>query len=1085
MEENARARIGDFELIEKIGEGSLGTVFKAICRVDSSPSLRKGQVVALKKLQPAADLTREIEALRALSHPHIVRFHACFTARQGEWDEAACLVTEFLDGEDLARRLSRAPAGLPWDEARRILLDTLDALAFAESRGVVHRDLKPSNLFLCRDGTVKVIDFGLARRTGGAASLPGGARSVGGLTGTLDFMAPEFARMDGFRGDARSDLFSFGCLAWQAVAGGLPFPELGEHPEIAFIRRWTAAQPPKAALPRPIAYGWEALPGFFARCLNADREARFVSFQEAREALAAVRPRVLAGGEETYTLKAFIASGGFCDVFRARGDRSRREVAVKRLHAGRHEWRFRREAGLMDKLKNLAHPALLKIHEQVEEAGPDGRPCLVMEYLPDEDLRRRLRGARETGRGLPWEEAARLFSRVLEGLEALHRHGVVHRDIKPANLYAPAGRPEDARLLDLGIACEKDGTVSMQGLPPGTLDYMAPELASGSGSRGSPQSDIFALGCSLAEALTGRLPLRPLPREDAPAIRALCARSESESAFLAAFEPLDCPVFQERPELAEICVRALRYDPADRFGGREETDSAWTGAGAREMRLALRALLEASPVEQGVPRTNDTLPGAAPPTSEATVTLAASPRPGGGKPKGAIAVLVLLAVLSVVVARFNFHGRPAPEAGASEVAPAVHEPAPAPPVPEPVIPAPVVVPESPVATPAPVIEPEPAPPPAPAKKPPRTVIRPAPATKPDPPPPPVSLPAEVPTPPATEPKAPAWEGARLATIVARKESAIAEYRAWLYQIADPLRSVTLKRFDAERAKPAWGETLPYLLAAERDALGPDVRRRYERARLWEQAGLAWDGPDVPAKVADGLSRLMAESGVADPGFSTQCAWESGLAAWDGSTVPNSGTTPPVAEARLWRAHALAAGGDDQDAREVLTELAGAAATRGSVIQVEDALLALRAADRCWSRLVRDIRERTPSEVVAPGTGRAVRNPLAAYTQAVERVRDLAAEDGARLLAVARATGAETARALARRIREGAAGATVGDYAFAWPELARSPWREAQTAWTGRQGLTAEERTVLAQIWGQAPLPKSAAEIPVARLRDSR
>jgi serine/threonine protein kinase len=134
MAETERARIGDFQLVEKIGEGSLGMVFKAVCLADSPPLLRKGQEVALKKLHPSADLLREMQALRALSHPHIVRFLTCFTARQGEWDEAAVLVTELLDGVDLAQHLQTAPAGLPWEEAKRILDQTLEALASPRPR---------------------------------------------------------------------------------------------------------------------------------------------------------------------------------------------------------------------------------------------------------------------------------------------------------------------------------------------------------------------------------------------------------------------------------------------------------------------------------------------------------------------------------------------------------------------------------------------------------------------------------------------------------------------------------------------------------------------------------------------------------------------------------------------------------------------------------------------------------------------------------------------------------------------------------------------------------------------------------------
>jgi serine/threonine protein kinase len=1084
--ETERARIGDFQLLEKIGEGSLGTVFKAVCLVETPPLLHSGQEVALKKLHPSADLLREMQALRALSHPHIVRFLACFTARQGEWDEAAVLVTELLEGHDLALHLQAAPEGLPWDEAKRILDQTLDALAYAESQGVVHRDLKPSNLFLCRDGSVKVIDFGLARRIGGTVSLSAESRTRGGLTGTLDYMAPEYARVDGFRGDTVSDIFSFGVLACQVLSGVLPFPPLGEHPEIAFIRRWTGAQPPRASLPRPVAYAWEGAASFLARALNPDRAARFSSFRAMREALAAIRPRILVGNADTYTIRAFLASGGFCDVFRARGDRSGTEVAIKRLHAGRHEWRFRREAGLLKELQALDHPALVRILELVEEPGPDGAPCLVMEFLPGEDLRRRLNDVWETGTGMPWTETARLFIRYLEGLEALHGRGIAHRDLKPANLYAPAGRPGEGRLLDLGIACEKDGTVSMQGMPPGTLDYMAPELATGTGSRGSPQSDLFALGYSLFEALTGRPALKRLPREEASALRALCARSESETAFRAAFEGFDAPVFRERPELAVIVGAAMRFDPADRYGGREESGpGAWKGAGARAMRQALESVLtgvkagvEPLPIPSGPAK-------GAPPTSDQTVTVDIPPQPGFAK-KYKLGLVVAVLIAGTGLALWNTQKRKpdSPVPAETPVPVAVTVPVESPPIAP--VPAPVSEPIPPIAEPPAPPVPEPVTVPAVVPEAPRVVIRPPVAVpKPDVAAavptltaPPVNVPTVAPA-PASEPDI----QEQVEPVLALEEAAIEGWRHWLSRIGDPLRAVTLRRYEPNRQKPAWTGELPFLLAAEVATLPAELRWRYERALLWEQAVPELNDPAAYAKLAVSLRNLADRAKESDPGVAEQCRLDSLLLEWDGRKMPAAKELPSLPEARIWRAHGLAARGDDQDSREVLTELASAAGLAGAVFRAEDALLAVRAADACLGQAVRDIRDKTPFEVVTPGTGHAVRNPVAAYTQAVARVREQAMGDVKQVLAVAKATGAEEAGAMAGRLEAGLQTALTGDWVWALSELDGTPWREGRKVWAERvKRLPAGDKAILDHMLGRTLLPAKVQDIPVERLR---
>ena len=615
---------GDFEIRRKLGEGATGAVFEAICRREwPEAGVRAGQIVALKRLRKRIHLEREIRALTALAHPNIVRCFGVVEWRSEGWDEGVGLICERLEGEDLASRLKRERRGLPWGEALAILDQALEGLIHAESKGVAHRDLKPSNLFLCSDGAVKWIDFGLARRAGGAAGLSLSAAE--GWAGTFDYMAPEFARLDGFAGDGVSDIFSFGVLAFEVLTGFKAFEPLGDHPEIGFFRRWAGERLPEPRCPAGVLEAIEGLGAFLRTCLAPDRSQRFETFFQVRRALAGLRPRVWKGETEGWQANGFLGEGGFSRVYRVLGLRSGREAALKQLRSRRHEWRFQREADLMRRLQQLRHAALPRLFEWWVEPEPDGSPCLAMEYLPGETLKERLIAEPE---GLALDETVALFQRYLEGLAALHDAGLAHRDLKPSNLYAPAGHPEEACLLDLGVACEKDGTLSMAGLPPGTLDYMAPELVTQPLQRGSPQSDLFALGYVLYETLTGRPAMVRLPLEEPAAVKALIHRSGDEAAFCAAFTGFDHPVFEAHPQLALVIGRAMRFDPHRRYGGGPE--APWNGDGARAMREELMALLKRGTASRADEPGNESL-GEPLPTRD--LMEQPDPVPGGKRPR--------------------------------------------------------------------------------------------------------------------------------------------------------------------------------------------------------------------------------------------------------------------------------------------------------------------------------------------------------------------------------------------------------------------------------------------------------------------
>ena len=198
------AVVGRFELVREIGRGGFGVVWEARDR-------QLGRSVAFKAVRPGDRvgsredrLLREAEAAARLSHPNVVTLYEAGRCEQGPY-----LVLELLSGQTLADRIAQGP--IPLREVVRIGVEVSRALAHAHAQGVVHRDLKPANVFLCENGRVKVLDFGLAHAFG--------TRRADG--GTPAYMAPEQAR--GAPEDERTDVFAFGLLLHRMLAGALPF----------------------------------------------------------------------------------------------------------------------------------------------------------------------------------------------------------------------------------------------------------------------------------------------------------------------------------------------------------------------------------------------------------------------------------------------------------------------------------------------------------------------------------------------------------------------------------------------------------------------------------------------------------------------------------------------------------------------------------------------------------------------------------------------------------------------------------------------------------------------------------------------
>ncbi len=211
-------RIGHFELVEYVGGGGMGRVFRAV-------DTHLGRTVALKVLPPeqaavADTLQRfqnEAQSTARLDHENIARVY--FVGKDGE---LSYIVFEFVEGTNV-RLLVEQKGPLPLAEALSYTIQVNEALAHADGRGVVHRDIKPSNVLITPEGRVKLIDMGLARLRSADPSADDLTQS-GVTLGTFDYISPEQAR-DPRVADIRSDIYSLGCTLFFMLTGRPPFPE--------------------------------------------------------------------------------------------------------------------------------------------------------------------------------------------------------------------------------------------------------------------------------------------------------------------------------------------------------------------------------------------------------------------------------------------------------------------------------------------------------------------------------------------------------------------------------------------------------------------------------------------------------------------------------------------------------------------------------------------------------------------------------------------------------------------------------------------------------------------------------------------
>ena len=275
-------RFGSYQILQKLGAGGMGEVYRAKdTRLNREVAIK---TLALDRCSQSDALSRfeqEARSASALNHPNIVTIY-----ETGHENGTRYIAMEFVDGETVRSLL--AHGSLPFRKSVAIAAQIADGLAKAHEIGLIHRDLKPENLMVSRDGTAKVLDFGLAKLLKPERGISDSSTTItehGTVVGTVGYMSPEQAT--GEELDFRSDQFSFGSVLYEMATGSPAFKKRTHAETTAAILRDEPERLSAKALQAPAPFVW-----IVERCLAKDPKQRYASTRDLARDLAAVRDRL-------------------------------------------------------------------------------------------------------------------------------------------------------------------------------------------------------------------------------------------------------------------------------------------------------------------------------------------------------------------------------------------------------------------------------------------------------------------------------------------------------------------------------------------------------------------------------------------------------------------------------------------------------------------------------------------------------------------------------------------------------------------------------------------------------------------------
>ena len=454
--------IGGYEVIEKVGDGGMGTVYKGRQVSLDRPVAIKVLSEKLADVNDALErFNRESLIIARLNHPNIIHVIDRGITAEG----TPYFVMEYVEGADLARAVREG--NFDTNAKLDVIIQVCKALSYAHKNRVIHRDIKPANVLIDTEGNVLVLDFGIAKFFGGW----GYQTSADVVMGTMHYMSPE-QQIDTSQVTAASDLYSLGALMYELFTGAKPVGRFKRPCEI------------DPGIPQP-------LEEVILRCLEPNPEDRFASADEMKERLLKLlqgahlpsaqkerASRVLAKVEDKFALLDVIKEDRYGAVYLYEDSVDHRLLVIKKqCNTG---------AGLSQAklLTTLKHKNIVNI---LGASGNERLFIIVMEYVGGGSLKDRL------VRPLPLKDSLRTARQICEGLSFAHKNRIVHGNLRPSNiLFTESGK---VKIADFGL---EEHYASGEGQENWYNVGREPK---------SPRADIFAVGTILYQILTGSLPV--------------------------------------------------------------------------------------------------------------------------------------------------------------------------------------------------------------------------------------------------------------------------------------------------------------------------------------------------------------------------------------------------------------------------------------------------------------------------------------------------------------------------------------------------------------------------------------------------